>query len=199
MAKHNLTLTRWHKVAERLQDEIARQTAQVEAAYSRARFDPALKQGLRVQELIDSARATVDQALALNERLLRAIATIRTELAKKNASLGVAERLSAIDSLNKQAKLLEAVINHEAGRTVHHEDFVKLEAGAPEASAYGQRTTIAVKVLPDARVSELQTSVTAMRRRAHGLTDEINDVNRSILSIELDDDLAAIAGLGTSE
>lgn len=198
MAKHNLTLTRWHKVAERLQQELTRQTTEVEGAYSRNRFDPALKQGLNVQKLVEGARASIEQALALNTRLLTAIATIRTELAKSNAKLGVAERLSTIDSLSKQAKLLETVLAHERDRTVHHEDFLKLEPAA-EASAYGQRTTVAVKVLADDRIKALQDEATAKRRRVHGLTDEINDINRSILSIELEDDLAAIAGLGTGE
>jgi signal-transduction protein with cAMP-binding, CBS, and nucleotidyltransferase domain len=192
--KFNLTLTRWHKVADRLQQEITRQSTEVDSAYMRTRFDANTKESANRSGLMESIVSTVENAIKLNDALLSSICTIRTELAKANAKLGVAERLALIDSISKRTQMLEKITTQERDRTISFGDLLTMEPVSTNNGVFLSNTT-PVKILTQERIDELQEAVTTLRRRSHGITDEIADINRSILSIELSEEVAAISGL----
>ena len=192
--KFNLTLTRWHKVADRLQQEITRQSTEVDSAYMRSRFDANTKESANRSGLMDTISATVEGAITLNENLLACISTIRTELAKATAKLGVAERLATVDAISKRTQMLEKITTQERDRTISFGDLLTMEPVSTNNGVFLSNST-PVKILTQERIAELQEAITTLRRRSHGITDEIADINRSILSIELSEEVAAIAGL----
>ncbi len=190
--KYNLTLTRWHKVIERIRDEIKREESHITAGISKLSFDRTSKpiSAVDIANKIQSEQQNSIQNLQL---YLQAVAKIRTELAKANAKLGINERLNKIESSNKLLTVYEAVLKHENDAGMTASDFDALPA--QEKNAYSLREREFVHAHSKEQVQAFKDIVEAGRRAAHKLSDEIADINRSLLSIDLDDRVAAIAAI----
>ena len=72
--KHNLTLTRWHKVAERINAALKEREARAVAAFTAAAISPWNKEGVEEKAAAMAARARAD--LALVEQGSAAVAEI---------------------------------------------------------------------------------------------------------------------------
>src|SRR5882672_7204317 len=78
--KHTLTLTRWHKVAERINAAIKERDARVIVAFTAATISPWNKEGVEQKAASIAARAKGD--LAIVEQGSAAVAAIRSALAR---------------------------------------------------------------------------------------------------------------------
>lgn len=145
--KYALTLSRWHKVAERIKAAIKEREARV------------------VVELKASETAARGKAdVALIESGLSAVAAIRAALARRNAELGIGDKLAEADAVSRRAALYLAIVGK---RGIADRPFVE----------------------------ELALKLAADQARAHALLDQVAELNRSKLELELPDELTIIAGL----
>lgn len=190
--KYNLTLTRWHKVIERIRDEIKREEAAIAAGISKLNFDRTSKPVSAV-EIVNKVHTEQLSSIQNLQMYLQAVAKIRTELAKANAKFGINERLNKIESSNKLLAIYESVLKHENDASMRAEDFDALPA--QEKTAYSLRERETVNAHSKEQILAIKESVEAGRRAAHKLSDEIADINRSLLPIDLDDRVAAIAAI----
>lgn len=193
--KHSLTLTRWHKVVERLRDEIKRQEAEVETLEEQTYFDSKLSSKVLKERILKAGmkqHSTIDSAM----ELMAVVTQIRTEVAKQNAKLGITERLNKVEQLNKEVAMLQKVIDRNAQKTLSADDLDELKPGT-ESSNHLFIARTSVKALSAEQEQSMSERVQELRRKSHGLTDEIADINRSIVSIELPDNAAAVAGIQT--
>src|SRR2546422_5704066 len=101
--KHTLTLTRWHKVAERINAARKERDARAIAAFTAATISPWNKEGVEQKAAAIGARAKAD--LAIVETGTAAVAAIRAALARKNAELGIAARLAEVEAANRRIGL----------------------------------------------------------------------------------------------
>ncbi len=196
--KHTLTLSRWHKVAERMQLAIKERETAVKSAYTATAISPWNKAAVEEKAAEIARRAAAD--LALVESGAQAVATIRAALALRNAALGVSARLAEAEAARRRAALYRAIVEGQKPDMVRPEDVRTLPAelvGETESWGFGRRTalTVTLQTADAALLAELRTKLGREEARATRLLDEVADLNRERLEIDVPDELARIAGL----
>ncbi len=196
--KYTLTLSRWHKVAERIQTALKEREAAVKTAFTATAISPWNKAGVEDKAAGIARRAADD--LALVEIGAQAVATIRAALGVRNAALGVSTRLAEAEAANRRAALYKSVLDGQKPDMVRPDDVEALQAeliGETESWGFARRGAAAVtlqtadKVLLDA----LREKLARDQARATRLLDEVADLNQERLEIDLPQEVAGIAGL----
>ena len=179
----------------------------VEHLFYEAHADPyALAQGCgahqrRAQGARRSRRCRVHgrNDLALVEQGSAAVAAIRSALARRNAELGIAARLAEVEAANRRIALYRAVLDKQSVDMVQPEHMRHVPAHAmPEGeSSWGRREAprITLQVADGALLAELAVKLAREQARSHALLDEIADLNRDKLELDIAPELHEIAGL----
>ena len=196
--KHTLTLSSWHKVAERMQSAMKERETAVKSAYTATAISPWNKAAVEEKTAEIARRAAAD--LTLVESGAQAVATIRTALALRNAALGVSARLAEAEAARRRAALYRAIVEGQKPDMVRPEDVRTLPAelvGETESWGFGRRTavTVTLQTADPALLAELRAKLAREEVRATRLLDEVADLNRERLEIDVPDELAQIAGL----
>lgn len=194
--KHTLTLTRWHKVAERINAAIKEREARAVAALTATSVSPWNKEGVEAKAEEIARRARTD--LALIEAGTAAVAHIRSALGQRNAELGIGERLAEADAANRRAKLYRDLLEKQRADMVRPADVRHVPAViAGDDSVWGRRTAAAITlaIADKALLDELHVKLARDQARSHALLDAVADANREKLDLELADELVEIAGL----
>ena len=196
--KYTLTLSRWHKVAERVNAALKEREATVKAAFTATAISPWNKEGIE-EKAADIARRAAE-ALALVEAGALAVAAIRAALALRNAELGIAGKLAEVEAANRRAALYRAVIDGQKPDMVRPENVRVLPGeliGESESWGFARRAAVAVtlQTADTALIDTLREKFAREQARATRLLDEIADLNRETVEIEVAQDVAGIAGL----
>lgn len=193
-----LTLTRWHKVAERINTALKEREANVKAAFTATSISAWNRDGVEEKAAEIVHRATED--LALVEIGARVVAAIRAALALKNAQLGIAGKLAEAEAAKRRASLYKAVLDGQRADMVRPEGVRALPLeliGESESLGFGRHTSRSITLQTADRhfVEVLREKLTAEQTRATRLLDEVADLNRDRLEIELPREVLGIAGL----
>jgi len=195
--KHILTLTRWHKVAERINAALKEREVRVVVAFTAATISPWNKEGVEQKAVDLGARGKAD--LALVEQGSSAVAAIRSALARRNAELGIASRLAEVEAANRRIALYRAVLDKQSVDMVQPENVRHVPALAMSESepSWGRRepSRITLQVADAALLAELASKLAREQARSHALLDEIADLNREKLELDIPSELHEIAGL----
>jgi hypothetical protein len=196
--KRTLTLSRWHKVAERMQSAIKERETAVKTAYTATAISPWNKVAVEEKAAEIARRAAED--LALVETAAQAVATVRAALALRNAALGVSARLAEAEAAKRRAALYRAIVEGQKADMVRPQDVRTLPpelVGETESWGFGRRTalTVTLQTADPALLAELRAKLAREEARATRLLDEVADLNRERLEIDVPDELARIAGL----
>jgi hypothetical protein len=194
--KHALTLTRWHKVAERIGAALKEREARAAGALTATTISPWNKEGIEEKASSIAARAKAD--VALFEAGTAAIAAIRSALGGRNAELGISARLAEVEALNRRIALYRAILDKQSVDMVSpaHVREVPVHAVA-DTESWGRREPprITLQIADAALLAELASKLAREQARAHALLDEIADLNRSKLELDMAAELEEIAGL----
>jgi len=133
-----LTLSRWHKVAERIHNALKEREANVRTTFTATTISPWNRYGVEERAALIARRAAGD--LALVEAGTRAIATIRAVLARRNAELGISGRLAEVEAARRRAVLYQAVIEGQDADMVRPESLSALPS-AVSSTPLGVRAT----------------------------------------------------------
>jgi len=196
--QYTLTLSRWHKVAERINAALKQRETDVKAAFTATAISPWNKDGVE-EKAAEIARRGADD-LALIEAGARAVAHIRTALAIRNAALGVSAKLAEAESANRAAALYKAIIEGQKADMVRPENVRALPAalvGEADTFGFGRRAAavITLQIADAALVGSLREKLAREQSRATRLLDEIADLNREQLEIDVPQEVIGIAGL----
>jgi hypothetical protein len=194
--KYSLTLTRWHKVAERINAALKEREARALAVLTATAISPWNKEGIEAKSEDLAVRARSD--LALIETGTAAVAAIRAALAKRNAELGISERLAEADAVNRRVKLYRELLEKQSADMVRPADVRHVPATiAGDDAGWIRRSaaTITLAIADKALLDELRAKLAREQARAHALLDAVADANREKLELDLADELVEIAGL----
>ncbi len=196
--KYTLTLSRWHKVAERINAALKEREANVKTAFTATTISPWNKNGVE-EKAADIVRRAADD-LALVEAGARAVAAIRAALALRNAELGISGKLAEVEGANRRAALYKAVIDGQRPDMVRPEVVRTLPpelVGETESWGLARRTALAVTLQTADRtlVESLRERLAREQQYATRLLDEIADFNREMLEIEVPSEVIGIAAL----
>jgi len=192
----SLTLTRWHKVAERINTALKEREERTVAALTATTVSPWNKEGIEAKAEEIAVRAKCD--LVLIESATAAVARIRAALANRNAELGISARLAEAEGAKRKAKLYRELVEKQKADMVKPADVrhVPVTAGTEE-SLWPRRSGpgITLEIADRALLDELRSKLAREEARAHMLLDAVADANREKLELELPDELVEIAGL----
>lgn len=196
--KYALTLSRWHKVVERINTALKERETNVKKALTATTISPWNKEGIEEKAAGIARRATDD--LALIETGARAVAQIRAALAIRNAELGIAARLAEAEAANRAASLYKSVIEGQDTDMVRPESVRGLPAalvGDTDPIGFGRRPapTVTLQTADGALVESLREKLAREQARATRLLDEVADLNREKLEIDVPREVLEIAGL----
>ncbi len=196
--KYTLTLSRWHKVAERINAALKEREANVKTAFTATTISPWNKEGVEEKAAEIGRRAADD--LALVEAGARAVAAIRAALATRNSELGISGRLAEVEGANRRAALYRVIIEGQKPDMVRPEGVRALPAelvGETESWGFARRSALGVtlQTADRALVESLREKLSREQGYATRLLDEVADLNREKLEIDVPQEVIGIAGL----
>ena len=192
---YTLTLTRWHKVAERLARDYGESISESRSTLSQTAISAYLG-----EEQEQFLQAQTQNALGNLERAFRiqdAVAHIRHLVGNANVHEGVAAKLAEFDKLNRRVKTLSEVVDSQSTDMVSITQLrsIPKDYVADGANYDSKRPKIKVRMLGMQDLEKLASQLDATRKAAYALSDEVSDLNKAKLSIELETDVASAAGL----
>lgn len=183
----NITLTRAHKIAERLKTQANQLLQEAVTAASAATVS-----GTSVSQ-VDRLRTrgeTVSPTLAEAQRYLMANAAVRAVISRENETRGISAKLARLDAVNKMLATSKSVLEAAQRGTLMLHELSEYKPLSNEGLAYGG---LSVNVVNEQTLEAVKASVASLQREAVLLADEIAEANAARVSFELDDDLAAFA------
>lgn len=194
--KMTLTLTRWHKVAERINAAVKLREDRSLAALTATTISPWNKEGIeeKARDIAEQAKADI----ALVEAATAAVAGIRSALAGRNADLGISARLAEAEAANRRARLYRGLIDGQRADMVRPEDLRHVPAMVGSDEPLWPRrsgSSITLAIADKHFIDECRVKLAREQARAHALLDAIADANKEKLELALADELLEIAGL----
>lgn len=191
---YTLSLSRWHKVAERLSRTYTELTNGVRNTYNNTQVSGYLgeAQVSRLKESAESEAAKLQRAFQLQDALIH----IRQAVGDANARTGVAKELAEYDALTRRHKLLDGILSAQSSEMIGFDELPQLPRHLVSEDRYDRsRASARVRMLNPAKESALRKESVALLARVYALADRISDLNRERVTLELPEDIAQAAGL----
>lgn len=192
---YTLTLTRWHKVAERLAREYGESLSESRSTLTQTAISAYL--GEEQEEFLQTQTRTALSNLDRAFRIQDAVAHLRHLVGDANVREGVSAKLAEFDKLNRRVKALSEVVESQSSDMVSVTQLrsIPKDYVADGASYDSKRPRIKVRMLDTQALERLADQLSNARRAAYVLSDEVSDLNKAKLSIELETEVASAAGL----
>jgi hypothetical protein len=191
---YSCTLTRWHKVTERLTKEFSALTKSAKSGLAETTVTEYLgeAQETRLIDLRDNCLKQIDSALAVQD----AIVHIRQTLGAANESQGVSRALADYDKLVKRVNLFESLLSARSSEQVAIGELkaVKHPTRSEKYLDRGQ-PKIAVAMLEGESLERLQAQFSETTTAMYAQADRLADLNKWVLEIALEPEIAKLAGL----
>jgi chemotaxis protein histidine kinase CheA len=192
---YTLTLTRWHKVAERLARDYGESVSECRSTLTQTVVSAYLgeEQEKFLQNQTHSALANLERAFGIQD----AVAHIRHLVGEANVREGVSAKLAEFDKLNRRVKTLSEVVESQSTDMVSVAQLrsIPKDYVADGASYDSKRPKIKVRMLDMDAMERLADQLSTARKAVYALSDEVSDLNKAKLSIDLETDVASAAGL----
>ncbi|MFZ4534956.1 hypothetical protein [Propionivibrio sp.] len=194
MKSHTLSLSRWHKVAERLSRSYTEITQAARNTFINTQVNGFLGEA-QVARLRDEAAL---QMIRLHRAftLQDALANIRQAVGEANAKTGVSKELANYDALSRRHKYLESILAAQSSEMVNFDEMPQLPKQLVSEDRYDRsKGSVRVRMLDNEMVNSLRVEADELRIKVYALADRISDLNRERLSLDLSEDIAQAAGL----
>ena len=187
MATLQITLSRTHKISERLK---ARATEFFKEALTLGQV--ARESGSSGESHVQRLTEQGQKALALSEkaeRYSRITAEVRAVIGRENETRGINALLARLDAVNRILAHKKELLEQAKSAGIAPAELLTFKPLAVSESRFN--SGIQVKVLDDAAQQVLEQSVAALQREAFQLADQVAEANAARLTLTLDDDIAA--------
>ena len=192
---YTLTLTRWHKVAERLARDYGESVSESRQTLTQTTVSAYLgdEQKLFLQTQTQNALKNLERAFRIQD----AVAHIRHLVGEANVREGVSAKLAEFDKLNRRVKTLSEVVDSQSTDMVSVTQLrnIPKDYVADGANYDSKRPKIKVRMLGMKELETLAEQLSSARKAAYTLSDDVSDLNKAKLSIELETEVASAAGL----
>ena len=192
---HTLTLTRWHKVAERLARDYSESVSESRSTLSQTVISAYL--GAEQEEFLQNQAQSAITNMERAFRIQDAVAHIRHLVGDANVHEGVSAKLAEFDKLNRRVKTLSEVVESQSSDMVSVTQLrnIPKDYVADGANYDSKRPKIKVRMLAAQELELLADQLVSARKAAYALSDEVSDLNKAKLTIELEAEVADAAGL----
>ena len=191
---YSCTLTRWHKVTERLTKEFSALTKAAKSGLAETTVTEYLgeAQETRLIDLRDNCLKQIDSALAVQDAFVH----IRQTLGAANESQGVSRALADYDKLVKRVNLFESLLSARSSEQVAIGELKAVKnPGRSEKYLDRGQPKIAVAMLEGESLERLQAQFSETTTAMYAQADRLADMNKWVLEIALEPEIAKLAGL----
>lgn len=198
MTTRELTVTRWHKVCERLSQRATEQGSAALEALGETRVDG--YSGKESVEAMELAAKKAEESLSGISVLLDSWAEIRARLAAANAANGVSVLMARQERAQRELKVLTAILTAQkpnmvaAGALAEYKPFVEKN----ERFSYRgdePKGAISVRTLSKDGEAKIRARVEELRLTVSSMADKASDINREKVSIDVPDEVARVCGI----
>ena len=194
MKSYTLSLSRWHKVAERLARIYTELTQNARNSFNNTQINGYLGDS-QVDRLRDESKVHFAK-LYRAFRVQDALFTIRQAIGDANAKTGVARELAEYDALARRYKLLESILTAQSSEMVTFDEMPRLPRQIIAEDRYDRsKGVVRVRMLEAETFDVLKADAEALRTKIYTLTDKISDLNRERMTLELSEEIAQEAGM----
>lgn len=187
MTRIEISLSRAHKIAERLKTQAADLSKEALSQAQTAHIA-----GITGEAHIQRLSAQGDKAMALSaksERYLRVMAEVRTVIARENEARGINGLLARLDVVNRLVTQKKELLEQAKSDGIEPMELATYKPlMGSEARSYS--SGVAVNVLGQVRREALESALSQLQREAVQLSDRIAEANAARLALELDEDIA---------
>ncbi len=187
MTRIEISLSRAHKIAERLKTQAADLSKEA-LAQAQVTHIAGITGDAHIQRL----SAQGDKAMALSaksERYLRVMADVRTVIARENEARGINALLARLDVVNRLVTQKKELLEQAKSDGIEPSELASYKPlMGSEARSYS--AGVAVNVLGQTRREVLEAALSQLQREAVQVSDRIAEANAARLALELDDDIA---------
>jgi len=189
---YTLNLSRWHKVTERLNEALMRDSQLADRTFTSTRVS-SWNQG-KVAEYLYLQKSEAEEALNRHSEILKAIGSIRRSLGEKNAQLGISQLITDAELINRRIKLLERILGGQEADMVGADDLLRLSQehmSREKQASY----TVTVRLLDTGEREALRNELARLRSAHHAMLDQASDLNREKVTLTLGNEIADLGGL----
>jgi len=190
-----LTLTRWHKVAERLSREYTESVYAAKQTLSNTKVSSYL--GAEQQNALRTAAQDATARLARAFRVQDAVSEVRRALGDANVKNGVSPKLAELDKFNRRLKVVTELIEGQSPSMISIDQLANIPADyVADGSSYeSKRPLLHVRMLSKDDLDGLRAEFEAIRAQSYALSDEIADLNKATLTLSVSLEVAKLAGI----
>lgn len=190
-----LTLTRWHKVAERLSREYTESVYAAKQTLCNTKVSSYL--GSEQQDALHSAAQDATERLARAFRVQDAVSDVRRALGDANVKNGVSPKLAELDKLNRRLKVVTELIEAQSPSMISIAQLASIPADyVADGNSYeSKRPLLHVRMLNKDEVTKLKGDFEAIRTKSYALSDEVADLNKATLTLSVSLEVATLAGI----
>lgn len=194
MKSVSYTMTRWHKIAARINAAVAEAVEAANKKLTQVKCSTTTKAAY-TEESIGVMRTAGLGELALADKLLTDLSKIKSVIGQKNVEIGVTQKLSEADVATRQMNLYKNFLSANDEKI----SFAAFQvAGSTDASKsiYGHDSNShGIAVLSEKDLAEIKGKMDMYKKMASKLSDEVADLNRTKVVIEISDEAMAAASL----
>lgn len=188
-----ITLSRAHKVAERLKGLLAEQSAI--ACQNLSDVSITLSSGGSQYPALVARTAAGLAAVTAYNRFNKVLGELRGFVGKVNAAAGVSDLLTQQETLSRQLGFLKSLLEQSTG-DVNAIQPSQLEFYKPLVVDRPLREpSVMVSLLPETHRKELEMAVAEAKKALFIVSDKVADANATKVAITLDEDMAELLGL----
>ena len=190
-----LTLTRWHKVAERLSREYTESVYAAKQTLSNTKVSSYL--GAEQQNALRTAAQDATARLARAFRVQDAVSEARRALGDANVKNGVSPKLAELDKFNRRLKVVTELIEGQSPSMISIDQLANIPADyVADGSSYeSKRPLLHVRMLSKDDLDGLRAEFEAIRAQSYALSDEIADLNKATLTLTVSLEVSKLAGI----
>lgn len=185
------TLTRWHKIAERIKiaaNEISAANQQTIGGSRNLDLDTFAVR--RASLRAATARAAGEQT-ELYFHLQRTLFQIRRALARSNVQFDVSDLLSQMEEAKQGMQYYASLVDAVDG-ALSEEEYAALAA---RKNATQNMYGASVSFLTPEQIAGMTAKRDELKREMNALADRLSDANASKLTLEIDDAVVQVVGL----
>lgn len=188
------TLSRWHKVVERLTAELNQHFTTATQELSIADVREYLGES-QVEQLHQQTERGLE-ALERASTIQSSITQIRTAVGAANQTHGITALVAEQDALQRRLQVMKTILAKQKGvGAVRPEELSQVRPPSPKPDFYSRSGTIPVRVMNTAQQRQVAEESAALAVRIYALSDVLADRNRALLRIAVPKDMAALAAL----
>lgn len=190
-----LTLTRWHKVAERLSREYTESAYAVKQTLSNTKVSSYL--GAEQQDALRTAAQDATERLARAFRVQDAVSDVRRALGDANVKNGVSPKLAELDKLNRRLKVVTELIEAQSPSMISIEQLANIPSDyVADGNSYdSKRPLLHVRMLGRDELNGFKADFETIRTQSYALSDEVADLNKATLTLTVSQEVATMAGI----